>query len=132
MPPVGHPAVPPDLRPAAVAELRSRHDGSSSVGLLTELGGDVFEDDNLFRDRVDDALKKLGFKLSAADLKTILRAASWRVETAPPVIAKIHKPGKAVADPLHGLYSLSASGGEEYRAFLARHRVAFDERYVWD
>jgi hypothetical protein len=21
---------------------------------------------------------------------------------------------------------------EEYRAFLERHRVAFDERYVWD
>ena len=33
-----------------------------------------------------------------------LRAVSWRVETAPPVIAKTHKPGKAKADPLHGLF----------------------------
>ena len=30
----------------------------------------------------------------AADLKQILKAVSWRVETAPPVIAKVHKPGK--------------------------------------
>jgi type I restriction enzyme M protein len=37
---------------------------------------------------------------------------SWRVETAPPVITKTHKPGKAKADPLHGFYSLSAAGGE--------------------
>lgn len=29
---------------------------------------------------------------------------SWRVETAPPVIAKIHKPGKAKPDPLYGLF----------------------------
>ena len=52
---------------------------------------------------MDDALKKLDIKLTAADLKLILRAVSWRVETAPPVIAKVHKPGKAKADPLHGL-----------------------------
>ena len=61
-----------------------------------------FEDYNIFRDRVDDALKKLEIKLSAAELKLILRAVSWRVETAPPVIAKVHRPGKATADPLHG------------------------------
>jgi type I restriction enzyme M protein len=30
---------------------------------------------------------------------------SYRVETAPPVIAKIHKVGKAKANPLHGLYA---------------------------
>ena len=53
---------------------------------------------------MDAALKKLDLKLSAADLKLILRAVSWRVETAPPVIAKTHKPGKAKADPLHGLF----------------------------
>ena len=44
---------------------------------------------------MDAALKKLDIKLSAADLKLILKAVSWRVETAPPVIAKVHKPGKA-------------------------------------
>jgi type I restriction enzyme M protein len=73
--------------------------------LRKELGGDLFEDHNIFRDRVDDALKKLAIKLSAPDLKHILRAVSWRVETAPPVIAKVHKPGKATVDPLHGRYA---------------------------
>jgi len=34
----------------------------------------------------------------------LLRAVSWRVESAPPVIAKIHKPGKKEADLLHGLF----------------------------
>jgi type I restriction enzyme M protein len=84
----------------------------AATALRQELGGDLFADHNIFRDRVDDAVKKLDLKLSAADLKLILRAVSWRVETAPPVIARTHKPGKAKADPLHGFYSLSAFGGE--------------------
>jgi predicted nuclease of restriction endonuclease-like (RecB) superfamily len=59
---------------------------------------------------VDAALKKLGIKLSAADLKLILNAVSWRVETAPPVIKKIHKPGKAKPDPLRGLFEAKVDG----------------------
>ncbi len=73
--------------------------------LRRELGDQLFEDHNLFRDCVDDALKRLGIKLSAADLKLLLRAVSWRVETAPPVIAKVHKRGKATVDPLRGRYA---------------------------
>jgi type I restriction enzyme M protein len=80
--------------------------------LRKELGGDLFEDHNIFRVCVSQALEKLKIKLSASDLKLILRAVSWRVETAPPVIAKIHKPGKVKADPLRGFFFLSASGGE--------------------
>lgn len=38
----------------------------------------------------------------------------WRVETAPPVIAKVHKSGKAKVDPLSGLFLLpSPAGGGE-------------------
>jgi type I restriction enzyme M protein len=73
--------------------------------LRAGLGEMLFEDHNIFRDRVDDELKKLAIKLSAADLKLILRAVSWREETAPPVIAKVHRPGKATVDPLHGRYA---------------------------
>ncbi|MEI6277953.1 MAG: class I SAM-dependent DNA methyltransferase [Verrucomicrobiae bacterium] len=80
----------------------------TATALRQELGGDLFEDHNVFRDRVDDALKRLDLKLSASDLKTILRAVSWRVETAPPVIAKAHKPGKAAVDPMHGRYASPA------------------------
>ncbi len=72
--------------------------------LHRELGDQLFEDHNVFREQISEALKRLGTKLSATDLKLILRTVSWRVETAPPVIAKIHKPGKATVDPLRGRY----------------------------
>jgi type I restriction enzyme M protein len=93
--------------------------------LRKELGGDLFEDYNIFRDRVDDAVKKLDLKLSAADLKLILRAVSWRVETAPPVIAKTHKPGKAKADPLRDTEQvpLLEPGGIE--AFIRREVLPY-------
>jgi type I restriction enzyme M protein len=71
------------------------------------MGDTLFEDHNVFRARVDTALKKADLKLPAADLKQILKALSWRVETAPPVIGKVHKPGKAKADPLHGLFEVT-------------------------
>src|SRR5205823_10007368 len=74
------------------------------------IGGDLFEDHNVFRQRVEAALKKLGRKLGAAELKLFLRAVSWRIETAPPVVAKVHKPGKATADPLRGRYEVTVGG----------------------
>jgi type I restriction enzyme M protein len=75
--------------------------------LREALGDQLFEDHNIFRDRVDAALKKEDIKLATADLKQMIKAVSWRVETAPAVIAKIHKPGKAKADPLHGLFDVT-------------------------
>ncbi len=77
---------------------------NNAMTLREAVGDKLFEDHNIFGDRVDDALKKLEIKLSAADLKLVLRAVSWRVDTAPPVIAKVHKPGKTKADPLRGLF----------------------------
>jgi len=74
------------------------------------LGDQIFEDHNVFRDRVDAALKKADVKLAAADLKQILKAVSWRVETAPPVIAKAHKTGKTKTDPLRGLFEATVHG----------------------
>ena len=78
--------------------------------LRTMLGEMLFEDHNVFRDRVDAALKKADLKLAGADLKHILKAVSWRVETAPPVIGKVHKPAKAKADPLRGLFETTLDG----------------------
>jgi len=84
----------------------------SATALRETIGGELFEDHNIFRTAVDDALKKLGRKVPAAELKMILKAVSWRVETAPPVVAKIHKPGKATPDPLRGLFLLPHLQGE--------------------
>jgi type I restriction enzyme M protein len=82
----------------------------TATALRKVLGGDLFESHNVFRDHVDEALEKLKIKLSAADLKLILRSVSWRVETAPPVIAKTHKTGKSKVDPLRGLYDARMNG----------------------
>ena len=82
----------------------------AATKLRAALGEGLFEDHNVFCDRVDAALKKQGLKLGAADLKTLLKAVSWRVETAPPVISKVHKPGKVQPDPLRGLFEGMVEG----------------------
>jgi type I restriction enzyme M protein len=83
--------------------------------LRDALGRQLFEDHNIFREQVAAWLKSTGTKLSAPDLKVILKAVSWREESAPPVVAKTHKPGKNAkttvqADPLHGLYAAQVDG----------------------
>jgi type I restriction enzyme M protein len=82
----------------------------AATALRQALGDQLFDDHNQFRDRVDAALKAAGIKLPAADLKLILKTASWRVETAAPVIAKVYKPGKAIADPLLGMFEAVVDG----------------------
>ena len=78
---------------------------------LRELFGEaLFDDHNEFRSEVQSALKLQGLKLGAADLKLLLRQVSWREESAPPVIAKLHKGAKVAADPLHGLFDLELNG----------------------
>jgi type I restriction enzyme M protein len=83
---------------------------SAATQLRQALGGELFADHNLFRDRVDATLHELGIKLPAPDRKQILKAVSWRVEKAPPVISKTYKPGKVQADPLHGLFAVTLGG----------------------
>ncbi len=89
---------------------RDGHLVEVATRLREALGDQLFEDHNVFRDRVNAALKKADIKLSSTDLKQILRAISWRVETAPPVIDKVHKPGKTKADPLRGLFEATVDG----------------------
>ena len=83
---------------------------SAATALRTALGDGLFEDHNHFRAGVHAALEKSSLKLSASDLKLILKAVSWRVDSAPPVIAKEYKPGKTKADPIHGLFAAEANG----------------------
>ena len=74
------------------------------------LGDGLFEDYNVFLEKVDAALKNLSLKLGASDLKLILNAVSWRVEDAPPVIKKVHKPGKMRSDPIRGMFETKLGG----------------------
>lgn len=82
----------------------------TATKLREALGENVFEDHNVFLDRVESTLKKLDLKPGAADLKLIIQAVSWRVENAPPVIKKIHKAGKVEPDTLHGFYETKIDG----------------------
>ncbi|MBV6343107.1 type I restriction-modification system subunit M, partial [Candidatus Magnetobacterium casense] len=82
--------------------------------LRDKLGDQVFEDHNLFRQQVIQALGEESIKLTASDMNLLLRVVSWRVETAAPVIAKVHKPargaGPGKADPLRGLFQSTVNG----------------------
>ena len=82
----------------------------AATTLRQTLGDAVFEDHNLFRERVDAVLRQSDTKLPAPDLKQILKAVSWRVDSASPVIAKVHKPTKVKADPLRGLFAAPVDG----------------------
>jgi len=81
--------------------------------LREAVGDQLFEDHNEFRGRVTSALEEASLKLSATEVKLILKAASWRNDNAPPVIAKVLKPGKAKADPLFGRF-YSTENGKRY------------------
>jgi len=78
--------------------------------LRAVLGGEVFDDYNAFIEAFDATLKQYRIKLNATDKKAILSAVSWRDESAPPVIKKIHKPDKKEPDPLHGLFAVEIDG----------------------
>lgn len=104
----------PEKRKKKLLDAKTWERDGRMVNIATKvrqaLGDSVFEDQNVFRGQVDDALAKLGIKLPAADLKQILKAVSWRDDSAPPVIAKVHKPGKVTADPLRGLFETTVAG----------------------
>ena len=82
----------------------------AATALRTVLGEKRYDDHNAFRAAVDAAFDKARIKLSNADLKVILRAVSERSENAPPVIGKVHKPGKQQADPLRGFFMATIAG----------------------
>src|SRR5207244_854808 len=97
------PAISEKRRKKLLDAATWKRDGSFfDTATALQLGDGLFEDHNIFRQQVDCTLDRLGTKVSTGDLKLIHRAVSWRVECAPPVIAKIHKPAKAQPDPLHG------------------------------
>ncbi len=83
---------------------------AAAEALRGALGDMLYKDHNKFRDKAEAALKAADIKLGAADLKQLLRAVSVQSESAPPVIAKVHKPGKVQPDPLHGLFEATVDG----------------------
>lgn len=89
---------------------RDGHLVEVATTLRETLGDQLFEDHNIFRNRADIALKTKDRKVASTNFRLILKAVSWRVETAPPVIANVHKPSKVKADPLRGLFEATVEG----------------------
>jgi type I restriction enzyme M protein len=85
---------------------------NTATELRSELGDGLFEDHNVFLAQVEATFKARKLKLSAADLKIIINAVSWRVEDAPRVFKKIHKSGRTAADPLRGLFEAEVDGAQ--------------------
>ena len=106
-------ALPDGKKKKLLSEATWRRD-AMLVEIATKLSGflgdGLFEDYNVFLEKVDAALKNLSLKLGASDLKLILNAVSWRVEDAPPVIKKVHKPGKMRSDPIRGMFETRLGG----------------------
>jgi len=111
--PSGKGGIPEKRRKKLLDPATWMRDGqlAAAAEALRELfGEELFDDHNHFRSEVQNALKLQGLKLSAVDLKLLLKQVSWREESAPPVIAKVHKGGKVAADPLRGLFPLEIGG----------------------
>ena len=68
------------------------------------LGAGPHADYNVFLGAIEPLADKASVKLSAKRLKLLQNALAKRDEAAAPVIKKVHKPGKAEADKLHGFY----------------------------
>lgn len=56
------------------------------------------------------AFERVGLKLTAKRKKLLQDALAERDEAAAPLIKKVHRPGSAAADPLHGLFDATVDG----------------------
>jgi len=85
----------------------------TAYALRAILGEKLFEDHNIFRQNSYAALMEARITLPAVELNKILKVVSWRVETAPPVIARMYTPGKGKvkAEPLYGLFDATSPTG---------------------
>lgn len=72
--------------------------------LMSDIGGNEFDDFNHFMSLVDKSLKASGLKLSASEKNTILNAVSWYDESAKKVVKKVIKLSGEKLDDLLARY----------------------------
>lgn len=82
----------------------------AAVFLADSLGDSVWTDFSAFSAAAKTALADAGVRLSAADMKALLRGLSWTDEAAEPVVRKSSKTGKVQADPLFGRFAVEVDG----------------------
>ena len=74
------------------------------------IGDGPHHDFNVFLDLVEADAERHGVKLTAKRVKLLQSVLAERDEAAERVIRRIFKPGKAKADPLHGLFEATIGG----------------------
>ena len=73
-------------------------------GAAKRFGDGPHDDFNVFLEDLEGLASEWDLKLSAKRLKLIQTELATRCESAAPIIAKVHKPGKAEAEPLRGRF----------------------------
>lgn len=95
--------------------------------LLHSVGTDVYLDYNLFAEKVSQANKTLGLKLSAGQLKTICRAMSETDPEAAPVIKKELKLGAKEAVELTDVFDIDEKNLADYGIFCSGKKYVMYE-----
>lgn len=101
-----------DLAPESRKRFRLACEEASEPGvadvidrLAKSLGRGPHRNFNTFMDAVEQDAEESSFKLTAKRKNLLLTALATRDEAAEPVIKKVHKKGKAKADPIRGRYA---------------------------
>ncbi|MBN2146668.1 MAG: SAM-dependent DNA methyltransferase [Anaerolineales bacterium] len=79
-------------------------------GLAVSLGPGPHIDYNRFQAALERQAQYQDIKLTSKRLKLIQTVLASKDEQAQPVISKVHKPGKTLADPLHGIFEVTQAG----------------------
>jgi type I restriction enzyme M protein len=101
---------------------------------LAETFGDkLFDDFNVFEEKLDKELKKQNLKLAAKDKKDLLSAVSWTDPKAAAVIKKKHKDGtiEYVSDPALKDYE-NIPLKEDIQSFFEREVIPFADDAWWN
>jgi type I restriction enzyme M protein len=101
---------------------------------LAETFGDkLFDDFNVFEEKLDKELKKHSIKLAAKDKKDLLSAVSWTDPKAAAVIKKKHKDGtiEYVSDPALKDYE-NIPLKEDIQSFFEREVIPFADDAWWN
>ena len=106
-----------DLTPDAIATFRKvcTEAGEEQLAALidraaAQLGPGPHSDFNAFLPSFEALASKAGVKLTSKRLKLLQNSLARKDESALPVIKKVHKPGKAEADSLHGRFEATVNG----------------------
>lgn len=90
---------------------------NNATELLAEMGTEEFSDFNIFKEKVDAALKKQGTKLTASEKNAILNAVSWYDAGAEKVVKGITKLTGEKLDKLLGYLNCTEAQLPDYGYF---------------